>query len=91
MIRKLETQTPVKVSTNVKRKSRTEPNRTESNQIKSRSKAPVRFGLHLTHLLLMQLHHTALSHTTVPESLRAGLMDPLLLPAVALAALLIHQ
>ena len=54
-------------------------------------KALVRLGLHLAHLLLMQLHHATLPHAAVHDMLRTRLIDPLLLPADALATLLVHQ
>lgn len=55
------------------------------------NKAFVRLCLQLSHLLLMQLHHTALSHTAVHDVLRTVLSDPLFLTAITLTAFLIHQ
>ena len=62
------------------------------NQPNSKSsKALIRLGLHLAHVLLMQVHHATLPHTAIHDVLSARLIDPLLLPAATLTALLIHQ
>lgn len=53
--------------------------------------APIRLRLHLPHLRLMQLQHTALPHPPLPHQLALTLPRPDLLPAGTLPPFLVHE